>query len=199
MFLKICSTFFTTLATVISLLLVIALLTPSAYFAWHAGQPMSMPEFQGLSYFQFLAERQEAYDELAHSYQASHPYERLLAVSRRGDWEGWLHYFLTGVRDQSREAATRVQSLQGLRERYQKLLAGRRSARRLAEAVDFLIGNPILTVRGLQAGLELADIKTAQRYVDVLERAGILHEVTKRKRNRLYRADEVFDAIQIPR
>jgi hypothetical protein len=66
----------------------------------------------------------------------------------------------------------------------------------LAEAVDFLIGNPVLTVRGLQNGLALADFKTAQRYMDVLEGAGILREVTGRKRNRLYRADVVIHAIQ---
>ncbi len=58
---------------VISALLLITLLTPIAYFAWLAGQPMSMPEFKGLSYFQFLAERQEGYDVLADTYQASHP------------------------------------------------------------------------------------------------------------------------------
>ncbi len=125
-------------------------------------------------------------------------YQRLLAVSRGGDWEGWLRFFLTGVRDQSREAAARVQLLQQLRERYRKLLAGRRSSKRLADAVDFLIGNPILTVRGLQAGLELAGFKTAQRYVEVLEEIGILREVTGRKRDRLYRSDEVFNAIQKP-
>ena len=123
-------------------------------------------------------------------------YERLLAVSRSGDWEGWLRYYLTGVRDQSREATMRVQKLQQLRERYRMQLGGRRSARRLAEVVDFLIGNPIFTVRGLQAGLELADFKTVQRYVDVLEDAGILHEITGKRRNRLYRADEVFNTIK---
>ena len=125
-------------------------------------------------------------------------YERLRAVSRRGDWEGWLGFFLTGVRDQSRQAVIRVQNLQQLRERYRKLLAGRRSAARLSQAVDFLIGNPIITVRQLQAGLNLADFKTVQRYVDVLEGAGILREITGRKRNRLYSADDVFDSIQKP-
>ena len=73
MFLKICSIIFTTLAILLSLLLVVTLLTPIAYFAWHTGQPMNMPEFHGLSYSQFLADRQEAYDKLARSYQASHP------------------------------------------------------------------------------------------------------------------------------
>jgi Fic family protein len=125
-------------------------------------------------------------------------YERLLAVSQRGEWEGWLRFFLTGVRDQSREAAIRVQNLGQLRERYRRHLASRRSVVRLSEAVDFLIGNPIFTVRGLQAGMDLADFKTAQRYVVVLEEAGILREVTGRKRNRLYRADEVFNGIKDP-
>jgi Fic family protein len=122
-------------------------------------------------------------------------YDRLLAVSRRGDWEGWLQFFLAGVRDTSREAATLVQQL---RERYHQQLTGRRSAARLAEAVDFLLGNPFVSVRGLQVGLELADFKTAQRYIDALEQAGILREVTGRRRNRLYRADDVFNAIQNP-
>jgi len=125
-------------------------------------------------------------------------YDRLLAVSRRGDWEGWLQFFLAGVRDTSREAATLVQNLQQLRERYHQQLTGRRSAARLAEAVDFLLGNPFVSVRGLQVGLELADFKTAQRYIDALEQAGILREVTGRRRNRLYRADDVFNAIQNP-
>jgi Fic family protein len=122
-------------------------------------------------------------------------YERLLAVSRGGEWEDWLRFFLTGVRDQSRLAALRVQELQDLRERYRRQLASRRAARRLSAVVDFLIGNPIFNVRGLQTGLDLADFKAAQRYVDVLEDAGILREVTGRKRNRLYRADEVFKVI----
>ena len=125
-------------------------------------------------------------------------YDRLLAVSRRGDWEGWLRFFLTGVRDTSREAAILVQNLQQLRERYHQQLAGRRSAARLAEAADFLLGNPIISVRGLQVGLELADFKTAQRYIDALKQSGILREMTGRRRNRLYRADDVFNAIQNP-
>jgi Fic family protein len=125
-------------------------------------------------------------------------YERLLAVSQRGEWEGWLRFFLTGVRDQSREAAIRVQNLQQLRARYRRQLTSRRSTVRLSEAVDFLIGNPIFTVRGLQTGMSLTDFKTAQRYVDVLEETGILREVTGRKRNRLYRADEVFELIKNP-
>ena len=125
-------------------------------------------------------------------------YERLLSISRGGDWEGWMRFFLTGVRDQSRESALRVQALHQLRKRYQTQLAGRRSAKALLEGVDFLIGNPIFTVRRLQIGLGLSDFKTAGRYVNFLEDVGIVREVTGRKRNRLFRADDVLKAIQQP-
>ena len=73
MFMKIGSTIFAVLATLLSLLLVVTLLTPIAYFAWRAGQPMNLPEFHGLTYIQLLTERRDAYDQLAHTYQASHP------------------------------------------------------------------------------------------------------------------------------
>ena len=58
---------------ILGLIVIVALLVPIGYFAWRAGQPMSMPEYDGSTYYELLAERQQAYNELAHSYQASHP------------------------------------------------------------------------------------------------------------------------------
>ena len=122
-------------------------------------------------------------------------YDHLLAISQQGDWESWLSFFLAGVLEQSQAAAIRLDQLQQLRHRYHTQFASRRSAKRLAEAIDFLIGNPIFSVRGLQAGLDLPDYKSAQRCVNELERAGMIREVSDQKRNRQYRADEVFDTI----
>jgi hypothetical protein len=45
--------------------LVFVLITPSAYFAWRAGQPMDMPQFGGLSYYQLLDKRRQDYMDLA--------------------------------------------------------------------------------------------------------------------------------------
>jgi hypothetical protein len=58
---------------IIGLLVVVALLIPIGYLAWRAGQPMSMPEYGGRTYYDLLVERRQAYDELARSYQANHP------------------------------------------------------------------------------------------------------------------------------
>ena len=62
-----------TILKVVLLLLVILILTPIGYFAWRAGQPMSMPEYDGRTYYELMTERRQAYTELAQEYQASHP------------------------------------------------------------------------------------------------------------------------------
>ena len=125
-------------------------------------------------------------------------YERLLAISQAGDWEGWLRFFLIGVRDQAVDATSCVQALQALRQRYYEQLTGQRDAPRLRKVFDFLLGHPIATVRQVQSGLGLSDYKMAQRYVDKLVQAGLLREVTGQARNRLYQADEILKVIQEP-
>jgi hypothetical protein len=58
---------------ILGLLVIIALVAPIGFFAWRAGQPMSMPEYNGRTYYELLAERRQAYEDLATEYQASHP------------------------------------------------------------------------------------------------------------------------------
>jgi Fic family protein len=125
-------------------------------------------------------------------------YARLLAVSQRGDWDGWLRFFLTGVRDQASQAAARLHKLETLRSRYARQVQTERTSERLLQVIDFLLGAPIVSVRQVQAGISASDYKTAQRYVQKLVQHGILREVTGKGRNRLYRADEILHAIEGP-
>lgn len=62
-----------TLTKLITLAVLLAIITPVLYFAWHMGQPLSQPEFNGLTYYQFIEWRKMAYEERAMQYQASHP------------------------------------------------------------------------------------------------------------------------------
>ena len=66
------------------------------------------------------------------------------------------------------------------------------------DVVEFLFGQPIVTVRGVETAINARDYKIAQRYVERLEALGILREITGRKRDRIYRADDILDAIQEP-
>lgn len=125
-------------------------------------------------------------------------YQHLLVVSQKGDWEAWLSFFLRGIREQSFEAKIRVKTLAGLRENYRHQLEKERTSERLMQAVDFIMGQPVLSVRQLEAGMKLSNYISAQRLVAKLEKHGILKEVTGQARNRIYQAGEVLRAILEP-
>lgn len=52
---------------------VFIMVVPPAYFAGRASQPMTLPQFKGLSYYRLVIERRQAYEKLAQNYQTIHP------------------------------------------------------------------------------------------------------------------------------
>ena len=124
-------------------------------------------------------------------------YDLLLAVSQRGAWEEWLTFFLQGVAAQARDAVVRAKRLQDLHGQYRARFQTARAAARLLQVVDLLFAQPVLTVRQVEVALDV-NFSTAQRYVNQLEEAGLLREITGQARNRIYRADEVLAAIEEP-
>jgi Fic family protein len=123
-------------------------------------------------------------------------YDLLLSVSQQGAWEDWLIFFLTGVDQQAGEAANRLEQLTALRSKYLEMISGVRTRETISRAIDFLIGQPVITVSQLQAGIELNNFVTAQRYVDRLINLGILRQLEGRARNRLFVADEILAGIE---
>jgi Fic family protein len=121
-------------------------------------------------------------------------YDHLLAVSQRGNWEAWLRFFLRGVSAQSRDSLARMERLGAIRSKYQPLVESEKNSERMAAVVDFLFGCPIFSAKQLAEGLEMP-FKTSRQYIEKLVQAGILREITGYARNQIYRADEVFSAI----
>jgi Fic family protein len=124
-------------------------------------------------------------------------YDRLMGVSQSGDWDGWLKFFLLGVSAQSLDAFSRISGLQNLRSAYQARLQSERAAGRLLQTLDVLFEHPILNVRQVETALGV-QYKVAQRYVNKFVELGILREITGKARDRAYRADEIFRAIEEP-
>jgi Fic family protein len=121
-------------------------------------------------------------------------YDHLLVVSQRDDWDAWLRFFLRGVSAQSRDSITRMERLGSIRAKYQPLVESEKNSERMAAVVDFLFGRPIFSAKQLAEGLEMP-FKTSRQYIEKLVQAGILREITGYARNQIYRADEVFSAI----
>ncbi|HEC34495.1 MAG TPA: Fic family protein [Chloroflexi bacterium] len=124
-------------------------------------------------------------------------YDLLLAMSRDGVWQDWLIFFLRGVAVQARDGVTRSERLQDLREQYRQQVQAERAAARLLQAVDLLFARPVVTVRDVEKTLGV-NFSTAQRYVNRLEEAGLLREITGQTRNRVYCADEILHMLEEP-
>ena len=121
-------------------------------------------------------------------------YDHLLAVSQRGAWETWLRFFMRGVSAQAQDSLARMQRLETIRAKYEHLVKSDRNSERMGAVLDFLFSRPILSAKQLAGNLGMP-FKTARQYIEKLVRAGILREITGNARNQIYRADEIFGAL----
>lgn len=121
--------------------------------------------------------------------------DRLLAVSRDGAWREWLAFFLRGISQQAEEAFGRASELLDLRDAYRdRYQDDANSVSRLSMEV---FTKPYLTVNEAADLLDMT-YRTANKAVNGLEEDGVLQEITGQRRNRVFRAQEVFDIIQKP-
>lgn len=123
-------------------------------------------------------------------------YDRLLAVSKKGEWEEWLAFFLDGVYTQAEDASRRIHKLQRVRLAYREKLTSERNRERLEAVVDYLISSPITSISGVRDGLKLGSYRTAQRYIEKLQELGMVREVTGKGRDRIYLTDEILRALE---
>jgi Fic family protein len=122
-------------------------------------------------------------------------YDRLTAVRKKGDWEGWTKFFLRGVEQTGLEAV----------ETAKKVIAFREEALRTASALgsnelkllEFLFGHPLTDIQTAQKQLGVS-YNTAATAVTRLERAGLLKETTGAKRNRVFRFAAYLDLFESP-
>lgn len=114
-------------------------------------------------------------------------YYRLLdGVRADGDWEAWLDFFLEGVLETATGAVETAHRLLGLfssdAERVRDL--GRAAANAL-RVFNAFRERPLGTINDLADRTGIA-YSTAARAVDALQNLDIVHELTGRRRNRVY-------------
>ena len=122
----------------------------------------------------------------------------LLNVSQKGDWKAWLTFFLNGVRQQSEDALLTIQQLLALQNRYREIAAGQRVPKVVNRLIDYLFASPAVSVSELSKIWDIS-FPAVQRGVNYLIEKGILREITRRSRNRLFAADEIFNIIMTER
>jgi Fic family protein len=124
----------------------------------------------------------------------THYYDALQAVRTEGDWHGWLLYFLAGVDQAARWAATQAHDLVAARERFRAELGA--SARDLT-LLDELFRQPYVTVASARRILGVSS-PTAAKVIKRLEAAGLLVEVTGREWGRVFEAKPILEILERP-
>lgn len=124
-------------------------------------------------------------------------YGGLRGVSKRGDWAGWLQYFLNGVARQAEDALSRAERINGLLARWREKLAGDAGAKVAFRMIEVLGTNPFVTPRGVQQRFGIA-YNTAMRAIGQLEKHGVLKEVSGAKRDRVFCAKPLLEILEEP-
>lgn len=115
----------------------------------------------------------------------------MLRVSQVGDYHAWIRFFLESVEGSALESITRAEALLMLREQYHRRLQSARSSALLSKLVDALFERPSINIAGAAKLLGIT-YAPASANVKKLVDAGIVVEVTGRKRDQLFVAREIL-------
>src|SRR5215213_343251 len=122
-------------------------------------------------------------------------YDGLMRVSTHGDWDGWVRFFLNGVREQAIEAADLAEALLALQVRYRDELQAAHVTANVLALVDNLFINPLIYTSRAQSLLDVS-APTARAAIRALEQHGIVREVTVRNLGKLFQADEIYELLR---
>ena len=117
-------------------------------------------------------------------------YDLLTRVREAGDWEAWLEFFLEGVRETSEQAVGAARRILALLDSdRQKIEALGRPAASVLGVFQHAQTSPIFSIQSAAKGAGVS-FPTASQDVAYMQKLGILREITKKRRHRLF----VYDA-----
>jgi Fic family protein len=123
-------------------------------------------------------------------------YDRLMAVRLRGDWEGWLRFFLRGVAETAEQASDTAERIFELRERHRSLVMDDTGPNGL-RLLSTLFKRPLINVNAVSSDLDVS-FPTANRLVARFGELSLLRELTGQRRSRLFRYEPYLRLFDEP-
>jgi len=122
-------------------------------------------------------------------------YQALQDVRERGDWEGWLVFFLEGVEQVANQAFDTANRIVALFQKDRELIAdlGASTATVLMVHEQFQ-KYPLISSNQLVAKTTLTSA-TVNKCIQLLANAGIVSEITGKKRGRVFRYNEYLQIL----
>ena len=122
-------------------------------------------------------------------------YERLRAVRADGDWEGWTAFFLECARDSANDGVETARSLFSLVGNDRRKVTEHKATTLTAVRLfDLLPSHPIVTLQSAMGLIETTQ-PTAGKAIDALCKAGVLHEISGKRRDRVYAYKRYLDVL----
>ena len=122
-------------------------------------------------------------------------YDLLQRVREQGDWEAWIEFFLIGVADTANEATETARQLMTLFESdQQKINSLGRAAPSTLRVHQLLQRSPIISIVPASKDLGVTH-PTVMKAIKHLEKLGIVHEITGKKRGRLFAYKSYLDIL----
>ena len=119
-------------------------------------------------------------------------YDRLMNVRLKGDWEGWVKFFLRGVSETARLASDTGRDIIRLRDAHRARFAKNANALTL---LDTLFVRTHVDIKQAAAVMKCSFV-TASRIVAELVAAGVLKEITGQSRNRVFRYEPYLQLFE---
>jgi Fic family protein len=117
-------------------------------------------------------------------------YELLDRVRSKGDWEAWLNFFLTGVRDTAEQASAAARRIQAIfLDHRHKIEALGRPATSVLRVFEHMQTSPIVSIPATAKKIGIS-APTVAKSLEHMQKLGMLREITGRERHRLF----VYDA-----
>jgi Fic family protein len=117
-------------------------------------------------------------------------YDLLDRVRAKGEWETWLDFFLTGVRDTAEQAATAARRILAVFEDHHRKIEGLgRPAASVLRVFEHMQRNPIVSIPAAAESIGIS-APTVAKSLEHMQQLGMLREITGRQRHRLF----VYDA-----
>jgi Fic family protein len=113
-------------------------------------------------------------------------YRHLMEIRTKGDWEGWIRFFLKCVHQSAQNGVVTAQRLFEINSTdYKKIIDHKGITIFAVRLFNILPEHPMITLPSVMKLLDTTK-PTASKAIDILCKTGVLHEITGKRRDRVY-------------
>lgn len=122
-------------------------------------------------------------------------YDRLMAVRMKGDWEGWVKFFLRGVAEVSSEATRSAREIIALKTKCTEQIVQNKKQRNGIKLLDLFFERILLSSKKTADLLDVS-LPTAINALESMAATGIIDRLNPtKKRNRIYIFNHYLDIL----